>query len=77
MSQGILVDTYGNQCALIIGSYSPCRMEMNKENPDWNKCSFVENKERIDLIVAKFMVFPRSVSKGIALEDWCKQIMSE
>jgi len=75
LSRGIMVDTYGNQCALIINSYSPCQMEMNKENPDWNKCSFIGNKERIELILAEFMVFPRGVSEGTRLEDWCKHIM--
>jgi hypothetical protein len=34
----ILVAQGGNQCGLILDSYSPCRMEMRKEQPDFERC---------------------------------------
>ena len=34
----LLVSQNGNQCALILDAYSPCRMEMRKETPDLSRC---------------------------------------
>jgi hypothetical protein len=31
----------GNQCAIVVRSYAPCRMEMDGETPDWKRCILV------------------------------------
>lgn len=33
---GVLVETHGNQCALVVTSHAPCRMDA----PDWTKCVY-------------------------------------
>lgn len=33
-----LVDTHGNQCALIFEAHSPCRMEDAGQEPDLERC---------------------------------------
>ena len=35
---GALIPIGGNQCALIVTSHSPCRMEMERESPDETRC---------------------------------------
>jgi hypothetical protein len=37
----ILFNQHGNQCAIITGSHSPCQMEMQDKEPDWQKCALV------------------------------------
>ena len=37
----LLLDQHGNQCALIVTSHAPCRMEMEGETPDWQACALV------------------------------------
>jgi hypothetical protein len=32
----------GNQCALVLTSHSPCRMEIAGETPDWKDCILVK-----------------------------------
>ena len=36
----MLVSQGGNQCGLIFESYSPCRMEIRGEQPDFAACEF-------------------------------------
>ena len=36
---GQLVDQGGNQCGLILDSYSPCQMEMSDEFPNLQACA--------------------------------------
>lgn len=35
------IDTYGNQCALITESHSPCQMEIASQTPDEKICPLV------------------------------------
>ena len=35
---GRFVDQFVNQCALIVGSFSPCAMELASRPVDWNDC---------------------------------------
>ena len=37
-----LVDQCGNQCAMIIGAYSPCALEINGHTPDETVCPLAE-----------------------------------
>ena len=39
----VLFDQHGNQCAIITGSHSPCRMEIDGEEPNWKTCILVKN----------------------------------
>jgi hypothetical protein len=34
----LLLEQGGNQCALMIMSYSPCHMEMSRLPVDWREC---------------------------------------
>ena len=36
----VLVDSYGNQCALIQHAFSPCQLELHGgiESVDWRRC---------------------------------------
>lgn len=40
MEGGWFLSAGGNQCALIVKRYSPCSMEMQHNNPDWDTCPF-------------------------------------
>jgi hypothetical protein len=37
----LLLDTRGNQCAIVTTSHTPCSMEVNGEEPDWKACPLV------------------------------------
>ncbi len=39
----ILVQQSGNQCALKTSRYAPCYMELESEQPDWQKCVIVRD----------------------------------
>lgn len=86
--RGIFVDTKGNQCGLITESYSPCKMEMNNQTPNWDKCSHFNNEsnreviKRIDERVSQVTVFPEEFRpkgkkswNGISLKEWIKYVM--
>jgi hypothetical protein len=34
----VLMPSGGNQCALITGAHSPCRMEIEGDAPAWGEC---------------------------------------
>ena len=34
----VMMDTGGNQCALMTGAHSPCRMEIQGARPNWAEC---------------------------------------
>jgi hypothetical protein len=37
----VLFPQKGNQCALVVKSHAPCRMEIEGETPDWKTCILV------------------------------------
>jgi hypothetical protein len=37
-----LIDQHGNECALIIGAYSPCAEEITGRPVDWHTCVIVQ-----------------------------------
>jgi hypothetical protein len=39
----LLLDTEGNQCAIVIDSHAPCQMEIHGEVPDWKACPIVRD----------------------------------
>jgi hypothetical protein len=57
----ILMDSEGNQCALMMNSISPCQMEMQDLLPDWEKCSFniKENALAIEKMMDVCKIFPK------------------
>ena len=34
----VMMDSGGNQCALMTGAHSPCRMEIGGARPNWGEC---------------------------------------
>ncbi len=82
----VMMDTEGNQCALVRGSHSPCAMEMNGQTPDWNKCSSEDNEaliEEFDKMTEKHLrVAPKefwpdgkSSWKGLPFKTWKEYVM--
>jgi hypothetical protein len=46
----MLLDSHGNQCALVTLSHSPCQMELMGQVPDWRTCTLVNRvKGRYDM----------------------------
>jgi hypothetical protein len=85
-SFGMMVDQEGNQCALLTNSYSPCRMEVNKQTPNYSKCSFnnEENNKALEKIANKMQIFPREFSPpnqkswdGIKLRQWMDYLLKK
>jgi hypothetical protein len=37
----MLVDTYGNQCGLIVTAHAPCAMEMERLAPNAHECPLI------------------------------------
>ena len=61
---GSLLDSQGNQCALITTSYSPCQMEMAGQQPSWNLCpmhrdSTEEQIRELEELAKRTRIFPR------------------
>lgn len=81
------MDTKGNQCALITGSFSPCPMKMNGDTPDWNACTFFnteENSEVISEIEKGGQIFPKEFDPpnqrtwgGISFSRWKEYVMGD
>lgn len=84
-AMGVLMDSKGNQCALITSSYSPCRMEISGQEICWSDCGF--NKEKhtstIENILDSATIFPDELMpkgasswKGIPLRKWYEHIVN-
>jgi len=88
---GMLMDSEGNQCALITSSYSPCRMERRKQKTDWKLCEFnpASNKvlafspSVIEEILTSATICPKelwpegaSSWKGISFRNWYEHIVN-
>lgn len=39
----ILLDSKGNQCALVNYSYAPCRMEADGQKVEWSECPLMRD----------------------------------
>lgn len=79
---GIMIDSSGNQCALVTESLSPCRMEYpNKREVDWNNCPLNREQESFGLknLLEDSIVFPdeSSAPHGIPFREWYKIVMKE
>jgi len=78
---GPMLDSGGNQCGLMSGSYSPCAMEMAGQKPDWPTCSVVEDKTIPEQLL-EIRVFPKELNpnegdwKGISLKEWMGHILT-
>ena len=82
-ARGNLIDTKGNQCALITNSHSPCRMEMNQEDPDWEACPYntLEARTSIRKYAENARVFPDELRhetgfQGVPLDQWIARFSS-
>jgi len=80
----VLMDSKGNQCALIIGSHSPCKMEIQQKPIDWNICPIsTENiHSAIERIMDEYTIFPDKLEpegagdwNGIKFRQWYEYIM--
>ncbi|MFA5992823.1 MAG: hypothetical protein WC796_03900 [Candidatus Pacearchaeota archaeon] len=78
-SQRLFVDSRGNQCSLVTCAYAPCKMEVQSEEIDWNKCHFnsKEGKRTVEEMLDSTTVFPPNLQQGtgISLRDWYDHIM--
>lgn len=45
-AMGLLIDSGGNQCALISESYSPCKMELEGLPVNWKTCPVFLDRRR-------------------------------
>jgi len=86
MAMGMLMDSSGNQCALITDSYSPCQMKIGDQTPDWSKCPYNndENREALETIAKESSIFPEEFCpervrswRGIPFQDWQEYIMGQ
>ena len=80
---GALIDSEGNQCALVEDACSPCYLEMRGKIPSINNCIHsnlykIAEKEGIDM-----QVFPREFTspkgnkwKGISFKEWEDYVMN-
>jgi len=84
MSDNIMRDSRGRQCALITGYYGRCQMEMVRDKPSWHNCSLntQENRNKITRNLDKIRVFPREFRPanakewdGMSLMSWVKYII--
>jgi hypothetical protein len=64
---GVLMPTGGNQCALILTSHSPCRMEIAGELPDETACSLLRGAGEMIRILGPVA---RGVSNAEICEYW-------
>jgi len=81
---GNLIDSEGNQCAIITDRYSPCRMEILDQEICWKDCRFnsKESASNIEKIL-EFTIFPNELMpkgapswKGIPLRNWYEHIVN-
>jgi len=80
-SFGAFVDSEGNQCGLLVESYSPCQLENHE--PNWKECPFntKESRENLAKIIGKVRIFPNEFKpqkseswKGILMRNWIEYI---
>ena len=75
---GRFLDSEGNQCPLIKGSYSPCQMEIGGLETNWDKCEFNTLQMRNSIQENKdVMVYPRETLEGLSFENWMKHVMKK
>ncbi len=80
-TDGILMNTQGNQCAVVVSSLHPCDMEMSGLKPDWHSCpvnakcgeSILERMKSFRVIPPDYGS-PQGLYVGISFESW-KQIV--
>ena len=78
-----LMDSKGNQCALIVTSLHPCDMEVLGIAPNWDECSIKATggegvlKEMKDFRVFPSELHPEGVQswQGIPFEEWMRRVM--
>lgn len=77
----IMIYQHGNQCALISGSYSPCKMDHTGRKTDWHKCPYNTPKNNATLVILAdtIHVFPRdnaldsTPKEGLTLAEWMRR----
>ena len=81
----MLIDSEGNQCALITKRYSPCQMGIRDQIPSWSECPFntEESRRAISEYSGSFRVFPEELFpkgkeswEGISLTEWLAYVRS-
>ena len=79
MGEGYFLDTNGNQCALISGRHSPCKMELDGEKPNWYNCSHNNSEIILDLMNRNppIKIFPDELKKGINFKEWYEYVMGK
>ena len=84
MAPGALLDTEGNQCALLTDSYSPCQMQVYGELPNFGACptNTEEKRKSIEAVSDHLMVFPKEFKpkgnkswEGISFKEWQEYVI--
>ena len=80
----VFLDSSGNQCALVVDSYSPCGMEMEKQTPDWTKCPRNDGTDMARLDTLGIKIFPLEFRpqdqdswQGLSFGKWYEYVMSD
>jgi len=83
LARGMFIDSKGNQCAVIINSYSPCQMGMAGQTPNWSECGFNTEESRRsmakyanELVVFPDEFYPKGAKswRGISLKEWLEYV---
>jgi len=79
-----LMDSAGNQCALVADSLSPCQMEKSGQTPNWEECPIKQQQgAKILELMQKVRVYPSDSHPqaicpkgGIPFGEWKAQVMA-
>ena len=83
-ADGSMVDSGGNQCALIADRHSPCKMEGEGTEVNWSECPYFNapgNRKDLSKMMDSFRVFPSEFQpkdkpwEGIPFRNWFLYIM--
>jgi len=80
---GVMMDSEGNQCALINDSYSPCQMEIQDQRPDWTRCNLLRDNAIPEETLKNMRVFPKEFHpeghtswNGFTLGEWMDYVLN-
>lgn len=83
-----MMDTQGNQCALIRDAHSPCRRQVyENQEPNWKECDICAEEEKPNFLKSLedncVRVFPRELRPegvrewaGVSFKDWHEHVVN-
>ena len=75
----LFVGHEGNQCGLITSSYSPCKMEVEGLQVDWNKCPLnnMENSERFNSALEHATEIQKDSPTSVSFKSFYSEVMGQ